>query len=386
VNPVTLAIIASTPWILIPVITAIRSLNTKSLDDESGIPPEDPPLVSIVIPARNEARNIARCLSSALQSDYPRLEVVVVNDHSGDATADIARQIAATDERARVIDNPALPPEWFGKQWACQNGANVSTGEIILFSDADTTHSSDLVTRSVNAIDRRNAELFSVLGRQELGSFWERLIQPQVFGVMSVRYGGTDSVTNSSNASSKIANGQCLFVRRATYEALGGHSMVKNHVADDLMLAQRFFQNGKRVVLEEGMDQQSTRMYTSLSELIHGWGKNVFAGGRDAVMFGVIGKALFPLMLLSAPLFGVLPALVLLYAGLFSASEAVLLWALIAEGATLVWWLYLYVKMGVSPLYVLLHPLGGAMVFYIFLRATIRGSRVAWKGREYISA
>ncbi len=386
VNATTFGAIAAAPWILVPIVTAIRSLNTKSLDGESCSPPDDPPLVSIIIPARNEERNIARCLSSALTSDYPRLEVIVVNDHSEDATADIARETAAGDQRVRIIDNAALPPDWFGKQWACHNGAAASTGEIILFSDADTAHSSDLITRSVNAMERRNADLFSVMGRQELGSFWERLIQPQIFGIMAVRYGGTDSVTNSRDVSSKIANGQCLFVRRDTYQALGGHSMVKNHVADDLMLAQRFFANGKRVVLEEGIDQQSTRMYTSLSELIHGWGKNVFAGGRDAAMFGTLGRILFPVLLLSTPLFGLVPALVLIYAAVFGSPDGLLVWAAVATGATLLWWAFLYLKMEVSPLYALIYPLGSAVIFYIFLRATLRGSRVRWKGRDYVSA
>ncbi|HXV15282.1 MAG TPA: glycosyltransferase, partial [Gemmatimonadaceae bacterium] len=258
----TVALLAALPWIVTPIVTAIRVLGSKSLDDASAAPPENPPLVSVVIPARNEARNIERCLRSVLSNDYPRFEVVVVNDGSTDATGDIAQSIAATDNRARVIETEGLPEGWFGKQWACETGARATSGEIILFADADTTQSSDLITRSVNAMLRRNADLFSVLGRQELGTFWERLIQPQIFTIMSVRYGGTESITRSRFVKDKIANGQCLFVRRSTYEEFGGHSLVKSHVADDMMLAQRYFARGRRVVLEEGIHQLSTRMYT----------------------------------------------------------------------------------------------------------------------------
>jgi chlorobactene glucosyltransferase len=379
------AIIASLPWILTPVVTALRVRGSKSLDDESGAPSSDGPPVSVVIPARNESRNIERCLRSVLSSDYPDLEVIVVDDGSTDGTGDIARAAAAADSRARVIETGALPDGWFGKQWACQTGARSSHGDIILFADADTVHAPDLITRSVNTMIRRNADLFSVLGRQELGSFWERLIQPQVFSIMSVRYGGTESITRSRFVKDKIANGQCLFVRRATYEELGGHALVKSHVAEDMMMAQRYFQRGKRVVLAEGLNQLSTRMYTSLRELIQGWGKNVFAGGRDSVPFGLIGQVLFPFLLLSSPLFTLVPALILLASILIPVSKSVMLWAIISQAALFAWWIYVYRSIREPLWYVLLSPLGAAVILYIFLRAILRGSRVRWKDREYTS-
>jgi chlorobactene glucosyltransferase len=381
----TAAVIAALPWIVTPVVTAIRVRRSRSLDDESGAPPENPPKVSVVIPARNEARNIDRCLRAVLSNDYPRFDVVVVDDQSSDGTGDIARSIASGDSRARVIETGSPPEGWFGKQWACQTGANATDSEIILFADADTVQSSDLITRSVNMIVRRNADLFSILGRQELGSFWERLIQPQVFGIMSVRYGGTESITRSPFVSDKIANGQCLFVRRDTYEALGGHALVKSHVADDMMMAQRYFARGKRVVAAEGMNQLSTRMYTSLGELVRGWGKNVFAGGRDAVPFGRLGRLMFPFLLLSAPMFSFVPALVLLAGLVVSLPEAVWLWAAISQVALLAWWAYVYWQIDESPLYALISPLGALVILYIFGRAALRGQRVVWKDRTYIS-
>jgi chlorobactene glucosyltransferase len=386
VNGNTIAVIAALPWIITPVVTAIRVRGSRSLSDESDTPPVAAPRVSVVIPARNESRNIERCVRSVLTSDYPNLEVVVVDDHSTDGTGRIARAIASADSRVRVISNPDLPDGWFGKQWACENGARASRGEIILFADADTTHSSDLVTRSVNAMLRRNADLFSVVGRQELGTFWERVVQPIVFTIMSVRYGGTESVTKSRFVSSKIANGQCLLVKRATYEELGGHGLVRTHVADDMMLAQRYFSHGKTVVLEEGVDQLSTRMYTSLRELVHGWGKNVFAGGRDSVPFGRFGRLLYPLMLMSAPAWWFLPALVLIWSLIAPVAAPLVLWAAIAQSALMIWWLFLYWQIRESLLYALLSPMGAIVLFYIFGRAVVRGQRVAWKDREYVSA
>ncbi|MEO8576983.1 MAG: glycosyltransferase family 2 protein [Gemmatimonadales bacterium] len=382
----TIALIAALPWGLMALVTAIRFRNSTSLADESADASPDSPLISVVIPARNEERNIERCVRSVLTATYPRLELIVVDDHSSDATGAIARRIALEDPRARVIDNPDLPEGWFGKQWACETGARESDGEIILFADADTKQSSDLVTRSVNLMRRRNADLFSVAGKQELGSFWELVVQPQVFGMLAIRYGGTESVSKSRFATSKIANGQCLFVRRDAYEELGRHALVKSHVADDMMMAQRFFARGKNVVIAEGFDQLSTRMYTSLGELVRGWGKNVYAGGIDSVPGGQLGRLFFPLVLLSAPLSGLLPPLILLASVLFRIPEPLVVWAAGTQIFLLVWWAFVYWRIKRPPLYALLSPLGSAVVFYIFLRAVMRGRRVMWKGREYLSA
>lgn len=380
-----LAIIASLPWIITPITTAIRLSHSVSLDDESGNPPMDPPFVSVVVPARNEARNIETCVHSILSNDYPAFEIVVVDDQSSDGTGEIARRMATDDSRVRVVETGAPPEGWFGKQWACQTGANESKSEIILFADADTRHRHDLITRSINAMQRRNADLFTLMGSQELGSFWEKMIQPQVFSILLTRYGGSESITKSKLVTNKIANGQCLFVRRAAYDELGGHSLVRSHVADDLMMAQRFFKSGRLVVVQQGVDQLSTRMYTSLRELIAGWGKNVFAGGRDAVPLGWVGRLFFPITLLSAPVFGFLPALILIASLFVAVPHAVLLFAWITQVALWISWSALYLMMRQSPVYALIAPVGAAMTAYIFLRAMLRGQRVTWKGRSYVS-
>ena len=381
----TIAILAALPFAIIPIVTIIRVLTSKRLGDESAELKADIPHVSVIIPARNEARNIERCLRSVLASTYPRLEVVVVDDHSTDGTGELARAIAKGDARARVIDNPPLPEGWFGKQWACENGALASTGEVILFVDADTVQSPDLITRSVNAMLRRNADLFTVIGRQEIVTFWEKLVQPQIFAMMALRYGGTESMTQSRWRSSKIANGQCLFVKREPYESLGRHGLVRSHVADDMMMAQRFFASGKRVVAALGVEQLSTRMYASLRELIDGWGKNVFAAGRDSALFGWLGRFFFPVMLPLAPFTGVAPALILIASLFVQVPQPLLLWAALTQAFLLIFWLYVYSAIRESPLYAFLAPLGAAMTFWIFLRAVLRGRRVEWKNRQYVS-
>ena len=381
-----IALLAALPYAVVPIVTVLRVRTSRHLGEETDAAPAGAPSVSVVIPARNEARNIGRCMRSALSTTYPSVEVIVVDDHSTDGTGEIARTIATGDTRVRIVDNEPLPDGWFGKQWACENGARASTGEIILFADADTVLAPDLITRSVNAMARTGADLFTVAGSQEIVTIWEKLIQPQVFAIMATRYGGTESMTRSKKVADKIANGQCMFFRRSTYEAMGGHGIVKSHVAEDMKLAQKYFLAGKSVVGVLGIDQLSTRMYTTLRELIEGWGKNTFAAGVDSVPFGRLGRAVFPVMLPLTPFTGFAPALVLLASLFLAVPGALVLWAALAQVCLLLWWLYVYWMIGESPLLAFLSPLGAAMTFYIFVRAVLRGRNVRWKGREYRSA
>lgn len=380
-----IAIAATIPWIVTPIVASLRTAQSRSLDDESPESFPDAPRVTVIVPARNESRNVAACLRSILASTYPRLQVVLVNDHSTDDTATIARALAGEDSRLIVIDNPDLPPGWFGKQWACQTGANAASGEILIFVDADTQASSDLVARSVNGMRRTGADFYSVLGRQDMVTFWERLVQMQIFTVLMTRFGGTEIVNRAKHASAKIANGQYLMVKRATYDEFHGHALVRGFVAEDLMLAQRYFELGKKTVLVMGVDQLSTRMYTSLSELIGGWRKNLYAGGRHSMPFGGRAAALTPLLVPLPFLMQLTPAVLLLLAFVLH-LPSLELWGAITTGVTLVTWLGYYRIARLPVLYALCFPLGAAIALYIALSAVSRGSRVEWKGREYESA
>ncbi len=373
--------LAAIPWIIIPIIAGIRLSRSRTLDQESATPPYQPPMVSIIVPARNEARNIEACIHAALKSEYPNFELIVVNDHSTDDTGTIARNIARTEGRLRVIDNPNLPDGWFGKQWACQNGANAAHGDILLFVDADTRIMPEAVTRSVNGMLREQADLFTALSQQEMHSFWERLVQPQVFFMLGLRYGGTNIINKSKHFEDKIANGQYLMIRTETYIEMNGHALVRSFVAEDLKLAQLYFKAGKKTAVVIGMNFIVTRMYTSLHELINGWRKNVYAGGQDAMPFGTVGRAIFPIVLPVPALFQLLPPLTLLATPLL--PPTIVTWALIATLASLLWWIISHITTKHSPLYALCYPIGAAILLYILLSAISRGNTVSWKNRTY---
>ena len=274
----------SLPWVVVPATILWKARNSTELETFSADLPGDAPLVSVVVPSRNEARNIDACVRSILASTWPNLEVIVVNDHSTDGTGDIARRI--TDPRLRVIDNPDLPDGWFGKQWACHNGAAVAKGSFLLFTDADTRHGPELLARSMRAARERKADLFSVAGSQTMDTFWEKLLQPHVFGLMLARFGDLDRVSASTNPYDKVANGQMMLVRRDVYDRAGGHEAVRSHVAEDLRMAQEWTRLGYSVQLISGLDYMSTRMYVGLREFVKGWGKNIYAAGRDTLDLG----------------------------------------------------------------------------------------------------
>ena len=145
--------------------------------------------MSVVVPARDEAVNIGSCVASLAASTYPDFELVVVDDRSSDGTATLARAMGPGNARAlRVLDGTELPEGWLGKPWACAQGAAGATGELLLFTDADTVHGPDLLGRAVAALEEDRADLLTVTGRQLMGSFWERLVQPQIFLMMIFRF------------------------------------------------------------------------------------------------------------------------------------------------------------------------------------------------------
>jgi chlorobactene glucosyltransferase len=376
-------LLAAAPWLAATAIVLWRASQSRRLDEYPAAPPPDAPPLSVIVPARNEAANIARCVASLLTSTYPALDIIVVDDHSTDDTARLAREAGAGDPRLRVVSAPDLEPGWLGKQWGCAHGASLARGRVLCFTDADTVHAPDLHARSVRALVDRGADLLSVAGTQEVETFWERLIQPQVFALLFARYGGTEVVSRATRAEDVIANGQYMLFQRAAYEALGGHASVRRKVAEDLALAMRAKRQGMRVHLITALDQLSTRMYATLGALLRGWMKNVYAGGIETLPPGRVWRVLYPAMLMAPILFWLAPPVVLSLwlAGLTSAAAGT--WALATSAILLLWWIVVYALMTRRPWYALAAPIGNLLLGYIFLRAIARGRRVEWKGREY---
>ncbi len=348
---------------------------------------DDPPRrgrrVSVIIPARNEAINITEVVQSILRSDYEPFEVIVVDDRSTDDTAAKIRELMEGDIRVRLLPGSELPEGWFGKPWACTQGAREASGELLLFTDADTRHQSGLLAHAVGGLERHGAQLLTILPQLQCVTFWERLVMPQIFYLLALRY-PPRSINRARHARDVIANGQFILVTRDSYDRVGGHAAVRGAVAEDLALAQTYYRSGERIHCAVATDLMETRMYRDLRGLIEGWSKNIYLGSQASYPDEPWRRALSPLMLVLAVLYWLIPLpLVALGAAGVSGMPA-------PTGAVVscvLFWIAVAVGMGIPPWYGLGYPLGGAMSLYIIVRSIARGSRrVEWRGRVYQGA
>jgi chlorobactene glucosyltransferase len=362
------------PW-LAPFAALARLADTRP--NLSDVAPTSGELLSVIVPARNEAATIETVVRSVLGSAYRPLELLVVDDQSTDATGVILRRLAAQDRRVRVVDGEPLPDGWYGKPWACQQGYREARGDLLLFTDADTRHHPELLGRAVAALRSERAGLVTVAPHQRCVTFWERLVMPQIWLLLGLRY-HPRRVNRSRRERDVIANGQFILVPREAYESAGTHAAVRHEVAEDLALAQRFLRSGRRIHFAFADGFMETRMYRSLPELIEGWSKNIYLGGRRSFPNEPLLRAAAPLLVMAALLFWLVP-LVLLVPGGNVRSPAIL-----AVGLSAVFWILISIGMRIPFYYGLGYPLGALMALYIAARSTWRGDRkVQWRGRMY---
>ena len=212
------------PW-LVPFASLFRLANTRpSLSDA---PLAEGSLVSVIIPARNESATIETVVRSVLASTYRPLELLVVDDRSPPTIPPtIVERLAAEDSRVRLVPGEPLPPGWYGKPWACVQGYRAAQGELLLFTDADTRHQPELLARAVGALRAEGADLLTVAPRQRCVTFWERVVMPQIWLLLALRY-HPDRVNRARRERDVIANGQFILVPRESYEAAGTHAAVR---------------------------------------------------------------------------------------------------------------------------------------------------------------
>ena len=362
--------------------------NQYSLDIvvEPAPPPPNPPLISICIPARNEERNIRTCVEAALAQDYPHLEVIVLDDRSTDATPEILRGLAIHDNRLKIICGSDLPVGWAGKPHALYQASAVARGEWLCFIDADTFLAPETISSCYVKALETQADMFTIMTFQILGSFWERTVMPLVMTALSV--GFSPRKVNDPTRKDAIANGQFILIKRSVYDVIGGHESVKDNIVEDKAISEQVKWNGYRLIVADGMQVARTRMYTSLPEMWEGWTKNIYLGLSDQpglMVLGVFGALLTVIASLFLPLWPLLGFFWYLNDGEWMALavivESLLLWAYLIYIRARV-----SIRMKISPWYAWTTPLGagvfGAMMFTSAWRVVTRRG-VTWKGRVY---
>lgn len=236
----------------------------------------DVPLVSILVPARDEAHNIEPCLRSLQLQDYPNFEIFVLDDHSRDDTAAILHRMQAEFPTLNVLHGRPLPDGWLGKHWACQQLAEAAQGELFLFTDADTRHAPGTLSQAVAALHIHRAALLSLLPRQVVETWSERLLVPLISWSLVTCLPIALAHSRWLPAWT-AAIGQYLLVHADAYTTIGGHAAVRANVVDDIALARRVKHAGLRTVLADGTRQVSCRMYRTRDDVVGGLSKNLFA-------------------------------------------------------------------------------------------------------------
>jgi chlorobactene glucosyltransferase len=345
---------------------------------EPAEPADDLPMLSIVVPARNEERQIGECVRTLLAQRYPHFEVIVVNDRSDDRTGAIIAEIAQRDSRLAVVHGEALPDGWIGKPWAIAQGARIARGEWLLCTDADTTHEPLAAASCVLYALRTGAHIVSLLTTQRFESFAERAVLPSILWLIAFAVGSLDAINDPKRTDAAIFNGQFILFERAAYDALGGHAAVRDKIAEDYELARLAKRDGRFVTrLAGASDLVYTRMYRSLSEIWDGFSKNLYVAAehdpRQAAAGSVMLAALspLPLVLFGATLVrrdtGAALRIGATIAATALCSEAAMRRSRFPRGSGLFF------------------PLGVAAMLAIFLNSARlhRSGRVAWRGRSY---
>ncbi len=340
--------------------------------------PPGQPLVSIVLPVRNQAGTIGECIESLTHLDYSNKEIIVVEGDSTDGTEEILQNYQG---RIRIVREEPLPPGWVGKNWACHLGYQKAQGQLILFTDGDSVHSQDSLTRTVNCLQSTEADMFSLAPRPILKTFWEKVLQPPIFLLIMLFVGG--KWVNDDKRLNALGNGQYMLFRREAYEKVGGHKAVRNKITEDYSLARLIKKTGLRLRVFNAPDAVGVRMYSSLGEIWRGWRKNFYAvAGSRATTRSILR------LVLMFTLF-VVPFIVFAWGILFALTTPLNIYLFTGAFMSGLLWLGIIIldhSIGVGPGYALMLPLAILVYTGIGIDSTLRGVLglgFKWKGRVY---
>ncbi|KAB2953406.1 glycosyltransferase [Heliorestis acidaminivorans] len=339
---------------------------------------EERPLISILIPARNEAHNIDACIESIVNNcnTSMNVEVLVLDDNSTDGTGEKVKAWSHQNHSIRLIQGKEKPEDWLGKSYACHQLAQEARGSWWLFFDADTRLKPGGLARTLQVAESQGQGLITGIPYQITGTWMEKIVLPMMMFTLlchlPLRW-----VSASPNPLFSAAHGAFLFVHRQTYQAFGGHEAFKEHLLDDMEMARAVKRVGHKLTLAAIHDDVEMRMYQNGTEVWNGFKKNTFAG---------IGRNIFLLLLIT-----------LYYTFLYLVPPVFFFFSLLLTGtfwplALLAWLMGLLLKVVIDrksrqPIWLSLFlPLSILIIILIgwdSTRSAYWGSGYIWKGRSY---
>lgn len=359
-------------WVVHGIRIAYGAIRLPWVKDFRPAPDADCPRISILFAARDEEEKLPAALKTLMEVDYPNLEVIAVDDRSRDATGRILDAFAAVHSRLRVVHVTELAPGWLGKPHALQKAYEASTGDWLLFTDADVRLKRDVLRRAAALAKERNLDHLTLLGDVEIAGFWETVLM--TFFGLAFQIANNPHRASNPKSGLYIGVGAFQLLKRSVYADSGTHHRLAMEVVDDMKLGKIVKQAGYRSGAGIAQDFVVVRWHAGLGNLIRGVTKNFFAGVGYSLGLAVFGVA------------GLLLTNVLPVAGVIFGHGWIRVFSAVAVLIALTFHVGVDIVMRVSPLYALTNPLGAVLFAYMLLRSTVvtlKQGGIVWRDTFY---
>lgn len=341
------------------------------------------PKVSVILPARNEERYIARCLDSLLAQEYSNFEIIAINDSSTDRTREIIIGYAAADSRVVHVDSPSKPEGWAGKNWACHQAYLRAKGEVLLFTDADTEHSPSAMSLAVGQMVSQNLDALTAVPKLICEEFWTKITLPALATFLHTRF--SPLRVNDPNTKTGYFFGSFFAINRSTYEAVGTHEGVRQELVEDGALGGKVKEGKYRLKMVRGERQIAAVWARDLPTLWQGLRRlmiPIYYQHRSGAY--MMAAAVFFILFAPFAFLLYLPVAVLAN----NISFPILLGSQLATISLVIATTAVQCRLGVfeSPVYALASPLSGALISFGFLSAIADAGKkgtVNWRDRQY---
>jgi chlorobactene glucosyltransferase len=361
---------------LVNLILNLKNLRKPDIDSKI---PQGAPLISVLIPARDEETNIRNCLESLQKQDYSDYEILVLDDNSEDSTADIVAGMAAADKRIRLIHGEPLPDDWAGKPFACYQLAKKARGSWLLFVDADTIHAPHMLRSVLDLALKSKASMLSGFPRQMAETLPLKIVMPLMYFVI-LGWLPLWWLQRSKTPKPSLAIGQFILFPRDEYWRIGGHKVVQSRIVEDVWLGIEIGRHGGRHVAVDLSTVVSCNMYRDIGAAWQGLGRSIYSITAIAPL-GLFG------LVLAAYFFYLMP-FYWLWRDIFMTDAATLWRALVVFQVMVIllmrWLVDNRFKEPAGSFF--FHPIGFAFLFADVLHAGARylvGAGVSWKERVY---
>ena len=361
-------------WFLILLfrIFSFFNIDKLSLDED----PLHTPLISIIIPARNEKLNILRCLESIQKQTYGNFEVIVVDDNSTDDTYNIANQFCKNDDRFSLLKLNNDYKTWVGKNRACHEGSKISNGSLLLFIDADTEHQTHSIKSSLSYMQNSNLDVFTMFPQLTCSDFWGKLILPILISMINILY--SPLLLNSKSTSIAYLVGGFILIKKQIYDDIGGHESVKSSFVEDKSLGERLKKSGYNLKLIRSGDSVKTYSNTGFTNNIDAIQRATSASFIESHLFLGLTSIFLAFIGLVLPYFLIF----------FVTSLEILYSVLILLTITFMGISYLieFADINHSKLYILFQPITNLIFFYCMIFSVFKiysNSPFVWRGRAY---